>query len=334
MSLRSTKRVKYFNWIIKLVILIILAYVVYKQIINRPNLQDVYRQFEQTMEKPNWFYLLAIVFLVPFNWIFETIKWRSFMLKYYDIDFFASLKVILSGITVAILTPNRIGEYGGRLLTIPAKYNWHSVMATFIGSVAQNIATLSLGLISFAFLKKHIPALAEIDMMPVYLTGILFLFFALYVFFNVDLLAYLIKRLGIKSYFKRFQKHFQLVKQTPRSVLLKILVISFVRYSIYATQYFLAVKFFGVDIANGLAFACISMILLIQSGIPLPPFLSVLARGEIAILIWGLFQINELSILSMTFSIWLINLGVPAILGVIFIFNSNILKSLGYEIKK
>jgi len=330
MKITSASNIKYLNWFIKTAILLVLTVVIYNQIVNRPDLAEVYRQFQESMSEPNWIYLIGIVLLVPFNWVFETFKWRTFMNRYLKLPFFQSLKVILSGITVAILTPNRIGEYGGRLLTIPAENNWHSIIATFIGSVAQNLVTLFLGLVSFYYLKDYIPSLTDVDLNPVYLAGAAFLIGALYIFFNVDILAYTIKKLGLKPFFSRFQRHFRMIRDTPRNSLLKILLISFLRYGIYASQYYLAVRFFDVEIDPSIAFACISTILLIQSGIPLPPFLSVLARGEVAILIWGLFNINELSILAMTFSIWLINLGIPAILGVIFILNSNILKSLGY----
>jgi len=77
--------------------------------------------------------------------------------------------------------------------------------------------------------------------------------------------------------------------------------------------------------------AGISTIFLIQSGIPIPPFLGVLARGEIGIVIWSLFEVNELSILTLTFLIWILNLVVPALLGLIVIFNVNIIAALGYS---
>ena len=325
---------KQINWLIKLSILILLGFVLYRQIFLKPELDLICKDFTDSIEKRNVAYVMLIIALVPFNWVLETMKWRAFMNAHVTMRFGQSLKAILSGITMAILTPNRIGEYGGRLLHIPPKNNWDSVIATFVGSVAQNIATLFFGLISVMYLKDQIPFVENVDLRAVYFAALVFLTSALYIFFNVDLLAKILKTIRVKSYFERFQKYFQKIRQTDKKVLAKMLAISICRYLIYASQYYLATRFFGVDIDPVLAYACISTILLIQSGIPLPPFLSIFARGEIALLIWGLFEINELTILGMTFSIWLINLAIPAMLGSLFILNTNILQALGYGKKQ
>jgi len=56
-------------------------------------------------------------------------------------------------------------------------------------------------------------------------------------------------------------------------------------------------------------------------------------RGEVALFVWGNFCDNELSILASTFSLWVINMIIPALIGIFFIMNINVLKSLGYASK-
>jgi hypothetical protein len=72
---------------------------------------------------------------------------------------------------------------------------------------------------------------------------------------------------------------------------------------------------------------------LLQTAIPLPPIVGLLARGEVALKIWGISSQNDLSILAATFTLWVINLIIPALIGLVFILRLNFLKSLGYQQK-
>jgi len=253
-------------------------------------------------------------------------KWKSI---FGPIKFGTAFKTILAGISLAIITPNRIGEYGGRLLTIPADKNWKSLVATLVGSVSQNLVTIFFGIIGLLLLSKQFDYI-DVSFLPIVGTATLFFLLGLYIYFNIDVLAMVVKKLGLKKYLTRFSKYFQEVRKIPKSTLFLVLSISALRYSIYATQYYFIIRFFNIDIGPLMALQGITSILLIQSSLPLPPFISILARGEISLLIWGLFGVNELIILSMTFLIWSINLLIPALLGYLVILRTNIVESLGY----
>jgi len=89
----------------------------------------------------------------------------------------------------------------------------------------------------------------------------------------------------------------------------------FVRYSVYLGQYVLLIFFFGVTDQLIPAMLGVSTLFFLQSNLPLPPALSVLARGEMAIFLWSVFTSNVLGIVAATFSLWIINLVIPSILG-------------------
>ena len=61
----------------------------------------------------------------------------------------------------------------------------------------------------------------------------------------------------------------------------------------------------------------IASIYLIQTGIPLPAFLSILARGELAVLVWSTLGIVELTALMATFILWFVNLIFPSLIGLL-----------------
>jgi len=95
-------------------------------------------------------------------------------------------------------------------------------------------------------------------------------------------------------------------------------------------QYFLMLRYFGIAVGPIEGLTGIATIYLFQTSIPLPPLMGLVARGELAIFIWGNFSANEINILAATFALWIINIIIPALIGTIFIGNINILKSLGY----
>ena len=66
-----------------------------------------------------------------------------------------ALKTVLSGIALGIVTPARIGEYGGRLLTSDPNHKPQVISATLLGSIAQNLCNVVMGLgFSYFFLKS------------------------------------------------------------------------------------------------------------------------------------------------------------------------------------
>ncbi len=319
-------RSKYINLTVKLLIAGFLLFVLFNQIKAYNGENGLKEELLNSFRTGNPLWLIAFVMLMPLNWILESHKWKA---VYGEISFRQAFKTILAGISLAIITPNRIGEYGGRLLTIPAEKNWKSIIATLVGSVGQNLATIFFGITGLIFLSRDFNYL-DVSFIPIISTAVVFFLLGLYVYFNVDVLALVIRKLGLKKYVSRFTKYFQEIRRIEKKTLFFVLCISSLRYLLYVTQYFFVIRFFGIEIDPLSALQGITSILLIQSSLPLPPFISILARGEISLLIWGLFGINELIILCMTFLIWSINLLFPAMLGYLVILRANIVETLGY----
>jgi len=319
------------NPLLKAMIFGLVAYIIYRHIILRANFEELYLSFISSISTSKPIFLIIAILLMPLNWFLESLKWRKLMLSAGPISKLLAYKTIFSGISLGIITPQRLGEYGGRLLTIPAEKNWLSILSTLAGSISQNIVTLGLGIIGLSLLSMHTQILNNLLLFPILIAIIVFLSAGIYLFLNVDFVAAILSKLQVKKYFLKFQKQYHEFRLIPRAHLAQVLFLSLLRYMIYSSQYMLLIYFLGWNIEWNIMLAGISTIFLIQSGIPIPPFLGVLARGEIGIVIWSLFEVNELSILTLTFLIWILNLVVPALLGLIVIFNVNIIAALGYS---
>ncbi len=325
---------KYFNLGFKVILALLVVSVIYRQVFSKENIEEIWVLFLSSMSSANLVWLGIAIALMPINWAFETMKFRTLIDRFEKQGFWRSYQAIMAGVTFSILTPNRIGEYGGRVLLVKPENNWKAVIATLVGSFSQLLVLLTMGLISLIFFAN-----IYLDMEPLMLTGFLFLgslviFAMLFVFFNISVLVPIAKKIPFYNRFKKVFKNLKLLNKYNPKELSTTLFYALCRYGIYTLQYFFMLKFFGIEISFAAAIIGIGTIFLLQTSIPLPPVMGLPMRGKVALFVWGIFSNNPIAILASTYGLWILNLIVPALIGMIFIANINVLKTLGYESKK
>ncbi len=308
-----------------------LLYLLYTQTLGVPDGKRLLSQWLDQLNSPRWPWLFLVILLLPFNWALEALKWKKLMQPFWEIPFGLSFKAILCGVSLSVITPNRIGEYGGRILAVPAKYNWHAAMATGVGSFSQILILLSGGLLGLMFFLDLNYSFSRLPLLSLWIISSLALASLFFFFFRIDLLLVLLQYVPFPSWLKSRLESLKTIGQYPHAILKQALALAFLRYLVYSFQYFFILKFFAIGVPAAAAFSGIATIFLVQTSVPLPPLAAVLARGEIALQVWGNYAENEWQILAAVFALFIINLAIPALLGVLFIVKINILKSLGYE---
>ena len=312
-------------WLLKLLLLALVGYVLYDQIVLNKDMATIKYQLQKGLEGSNWIYLVGCVLLMPINWLIESVKWRMLILPWKNLTKIDAMKAIYAGISVGLVTPARIGEYGGRLLLIDGEDRIKSIPATLISSIAQNISNIIGGYIGALIFCYCYFSFNRFVYIVGSILGLLVIIMLCALFFNISKL----KLDGLNRWWlgKLLNKQAHVISQYDRPILKRVLTLSYLRYLIYCTQYVLILDFLGLELSLLAAFSGVAVIYLFQSGIPLPPILSVIARGELAIVIWSLFTANVGGILVATFGLWVINLVFPALLGLLIILNVNFLKS-------
>ena len=300
--------------------------------VSKGDIDETLNSFTTQFSKSNKWWIVACILLMPLNWLLESRKWQLLVRSFYNLDLGSSFKGILSGLTIGIITPQRIGEYGGRLLVLPAKFNWEGISSTFLCSIAQNMVNVILGLVgAFIFLQYHVFDFGQKYLIYIALGGFCLLAVIYILLINIAYVKRVLSRLGLKERLRPILEKLRYLKTTPNLTKLAVLNIAFLRYIIYVIQYVLILKFFGIDISWFTGVTGVALIYLLQTGIPLPPLIGIAARGEIALMVWGQFDNNSLGILSASYTLWIINLIIPSLLGLFFVLRTNILGSLGYE---
>ena len=330
------------NLLLKILIAGLLSYVIYRQIFSREDAGQLFMNFKLQLQNGEIAYLILAFALMPINWLLESKKWQLLSANFEKQSVVESVKTVLGGVVCSLFSPARIGEYGGRVLFVKAENNWKAVTATMVGSLSQLVIVLSIGgiglitwlifyagstgtwLSSYALANRYV--FLGIILLWVFVTLI-----GMAIYFNVDIFINILRRVKFFNKFDRFFEGISVLKEYSQADLWKALFYSLVRYSVYSLQYWLLLLFFGINIGFLSAVSGIATIFFIQTGVPLPPIWDLFARGEVAIIVWGSFGANELSVLAATFSLWVINLILPSLLGLIFIVKINIIKSIGYD---
>jgi hypothetical protein len=323
-SLKSLVQHKFFVLLLKLILIITLGIILYQQIFGREDLtiQKLGTVFLHHLSWQKAPLLLLVLVLMPLNWLFETQKWLTLLRKIESISFYQALKVVLVGLSLSLFTPNRVGEYGGRVMMVSKGNRLHAVWATMVGISSQWIVLVVGGwwALMGAFYLSFMP-INSILLGSLILIGGLVSVFLLVIYFNLKQLVLYAGR------FKWTQKWSKKMSDSPfdyytNRELIQALMYSGIRYLIYSFQYLCLLYFFGFQASIFATFLGILIVYLLQTGIPLPPSTGLLGRGNIALLIFGYLSIIEgatVAILSATFSLWMLNVVLPSHLGAFFI---------------
>ena len=136
-----------------------LFYTVIRQLHKQPNWKDsIHQMFLAATGKQQW-KLYCMFLLMVINWTLETTKWQIALRPIQSIRFVRAFKAILAGTCIASFTPNRVGEYLGRMLFVDPGNKVVSVAPTILCSMSQMLVTLiagSVGLFLYHNLRRSV----------------------------------------------------------------------------------------------------------------------------------------------------------------------------------
>lgn len=303
--------------IIKVAILVIFFILLFRVFYNQQYVGHLFSAFKEQMNTLRVGYLIMALILVFLNWWSEAIKWRALMQPVSLMNNYKAIRAVLIGLTTSIFTPNRIGEYLGRVLTVSRTKKLAAMTVLGFGSLIQ-LATLSiLGILSLLYLIGHSYPLPYGDVLSWLLISVLLLIVIVLPTQAKTIFMMLRKKFG--HYLPDLWKQLDFVRSLPQGYYRPVYLITIFRIGIYVFQYWLLLQFFQINVRADFAIATILLGYFIQSGLPLPSLFALLARGEITLLLWKFFAVNELSILAASYGLWVINVVLPALVGMIYV---------------
>ena len=315
---------KTIGFLLKTGIVAFALFFLYEQLTAKSNVEQFNGDVILQQIEDHYSVLIVIALMMFLNWFLEALKWQFLISKIEKISITRSIRAVFSGITVSAFTPNRVGEYGGRVFCLEKADRLQAVLITIIGSMAQLVTTIFFGCIGLLFFPKYHPEFSlMLDSIEFGYPILIFLIVLLNVlmillFLNSSLLSTILSRIKFLAKYKKYIEVFSFYNSAE---LAKVLCLSIARYFVFTTQFFILLHLFDVDIAYNDAIILIMIMLFIVSIIPTIAITEIGVRGSVAIFLFGLLSANTTGIFSATFIIWIINLLLPALIGTVFIFS-------------
>ncbi len=245
------------------------------------------------LPKPLVLPMLAALLLIPFNWLAEAAKWKLLA----GSSLYRALRIVLAGSASGFVTPGRSGEFLGRAMA-QAQHNTSKVLAwSLAGGLAQMGVTALAAALGILVSQFHV-----LWSIPLLLSGM--------ACFLLPVWPWLNRRLpGIKP---DTSGHWG-----------QLLMFSGMRYACYLLQYILVFDAFGIDsLPLPVLAGWIAILLMLYSVAPVMPLLDPAVRSGMALWLFGPVSVNPLALAAATGTVWLMNVALPALVGLYFLWTS------------
>jgi len=307
--------------LLSLFVRIFILILAYSFIANKLNESD-FKLFFATLnglQLSDYLLFTIILLFAFFNWSLETIKWKTLIRSLEKLSFFRAFQAVLSGVSVSIFTPNRVGEWGGRVWILQPQNRAKAVTATLVGSFSQLLSTLLFGILALGIYSQQNPKPTFLNQYFAWNTlFLLFLFAGMLLFFYFKI-AFLEKIIHKIHFLKPLYKAVSILKQFAPSLLLKTLIFSLLRYFVFFTQFYFLLLIFDVQVSVLEAFIAIAFTYFSMAFIPSISLAEIGIRASVSLFYLGWYSTNEPGIVGASLALWLVNLALPAVVGSLFL---------------
>ena len=314
-----------FSNVLKVAIVVFAFWFIYNKLSANTNLKDFKNILARIPAMEITAVLSLVVSLMFLNWGLEALKWKRLLRHIEQISLWRSVESVFCGLTWAVFTPNRIGEYGGRVFFLSPKRRIIGVVAMAVGNIGQMVLTNIFGAISLCiFIYRFIDLDYRLDYALMAL-AVMFCIFFLVFFFNIRWLNGLLLSM---RFTRKYKKFYSILGRYQKKELLNILLFCLARYVVFSTQYFIMFYWLIPDIHYLDILMMVCILFFVQSTLPSLDLFDIGVRSVTASYFFGFVTTQDVAVIACTASIWLINIIIPAILGSYFVFKLNFFGSL------
>ena len=321
------------NILIRIAIVAAVYLFIYYEVFYKRDINIMVDLLDKMMEDRNFLTLsVCASIIMPLNLFLEAKKWQFLVSRSEHVSMFTAMKAVFTGLSVSIFTPNRVGEFFGRIFFLKKTPPIEGIFMTVIGSISQLLVTIVVGSISLAF---FLPAYyapsdfsSELLMYALTVLGILANIIFLGLYFNISFITALSKR-AFKPGWKHWNHYIEIFSAYKTSELLRVFGLSLLRYLVFSTQFFLFLRAFDVPLPLGEAMMLIPVIYLVTTSIPTIALSELGVRGSVSVFFIGVFMAGDfmgvhdlqLRVFAASTGIWLINIAIPALIGTFFVYH-------------
>ncbi|SDL33250.1 hypothetical protein SAMN04487898_11793 [Pedobacter sp. ok626] len=316
---------KVLSYILKGAIVVFAFWFVYRKLSSNENLA-AFRNLLKQIPIQEIILVLGVVFLLMLlNWGLEALKWKRLIARVERISVWRAIESVFCGLTWAVFTPNRIGEYGGRVFFLSPKRRVIGVVAMAVGNIGQMVLTNVFGAIALCvFIYRFEPIDYRLFYALIALAAMFCAFFIIF-YFNIKWLNGILLSM---RFTRKYKKFYSILARYSKKELLNILLFCLARYVVFSTQYFILFFWLIPEIHYLDIFMMVSILFFVQSTLPSLDLFDIGVRSVTASYFFSYITGHQVAVIACTASIWLINIIIPAILGSYFVFKLNFFGSI------
>ncbi len=302
-------------WLLKNILFAGVLYAVYILLKEKgESIEEVFRYFRQI---PFTYNIWVVLILIPVNWAFEAWKWQRLASKVEQISFWEACQGVLAGLALSNFTPLMIGDYAGKTLMLKTQKRTASIGAILLGNGMQLYVSILFGAISYGYflwMAKPEPLILHISIVELLFMLLLIGLWIAFHLQNLNLFG------GGNNYFSSIKQYLNILKEYSLSEIRDIFLIATGRYFIFTVQFVLVLQLFQINLPIEILLAGIGIIFLTKTLGAAFNFLGDLSmRAITSVYYFEHFGVKLSLIATATFTIWLINVLVPVIIGSLFI---------------
>ncbi|XZF13269.1 lysylphosphatidylglycerol synthase domain-containing protein [Chitinophagaceae bacterium MMS25-I14] len=304
------------NYLLGIIVSAVLLWSIYRQ---------VTAQLAHIDPKAWWhtgpLYLLWVsLLLMPVNLGLEAWKWKLLAGSAEPLTYQQAWGSYLAGIAFSLVTPNRIGEYPGRILYLKRKNTIRLISVSVLGAFAQLFAVLFFGILGLVYYNIAFPGMWEKIVLAscvLLTTGVVILYL------RFEYWAQWIARV---SWLRKFRTYGHLLKRFTVKEQVVILLISLLRFFVFTAQYLILLTWMNVSVPLVAGFCMAALFFWAMAVIPSVALAELGIRGQVSLFLFHHFSGNSIGILAATIILWCINLVLPSVIGSILLIRLRLLR--------
>lgn len=311
---------KTLTYLLKIGILLLTIWFVYRHVNHNKNLGQFVNRIQKIGETQVYTALISVTVLMFLNWVLEAVKWKYLTKLLEKMSLWKAVEAVFCGLTMAIITPNRIGEYGGRILYLPPRKRIHGIFAMAVGSFGQNTVTNVVGTLSLLYFIYTYQQLNFWLSFGATLLGAVFITVFLLFYFRIRWLVFLLDKV---RFLQKYHRFFSIMAKYSFPQLCSVMLLSLARFAVFSSQYYILIHVLLPDLKLVPVMLMVFNLFFIQSAIPSLDLLDIGVRNFIANYLFGFITTQSVAIMACVSCIWLINLIIPAVIGSVFVLKLN-----------
>ncbi|MDR2926605.1 MAG: lysylphosphatidylglycerol synthase domain-containing protein [Cytophagaceae bacterium] len=263
-------------------------------------------------------FILLQILLSALNISIEAIKWKQLTSILRPFRFYESLRQVLWGVRMGMITPIRVGEPVGKALLLGSGSRTAGFVLSLAGSVLQNCVIGIAGAAALVVLgRSRLSNSAWLNLLidnmthyvPIIVAIVIVLTIGCWLFWQV---------LRKTPHWKQMGEHIRVVRKLGIKRIIGIFGLTAARYALFSFQMWLVLRFFGVAEVVEVIFL-IPVYYLFVTFIPSLALLDIGIRGSVALFVFGWLSSDVAAIVTSAFTVWILNIALPSLVGIVFL---------------